>query len=353
MTSSRWKNDMGYGEEALRRRNRYRVVRKLRERSRSKVGSFDDALEEVGSYGRWQRLILWLIVFPACIPCGLHAFSQVFMSQIPPHRCRLSEQIENLINSSADLKLLLPLTQGGDVDRCREFDVTAETLLQALNGVAPLANETWTKTACRNGWAFNMSATPSSIVSQFELVCDKDYFPPLALALFNAGSFFGIALFGFISDWYGRRKAFFLCLLVEVVAGFGTGISPNFTAFCIARFMVGLTIPAIWQIPFIIGLEFVGAKNRGFVTVFTCFWFTLGLLMLGGMAFLSQDWKILSYVTAAPLIPFFLGYWFLPESPRWNLRQGNVDEAIETLRKIGEVNGKALTERVTSRLKVR
>lgn len=51
----------------------------------------------------------------------------------------------------------------------------------------------------------------------------------------------------------GRKISFFLCLGVELAGGFLTALAPNFWLWAACRFVVGLTIPAIYQIPFIIG----------------------------------------------------------------------------------------------------
>ena len=51
----------------------------------------------------------------------------------------------------------------------------------------------------------------------------------------------------------GRKPSFFICLTMEVVGGILTAIAPNFWIWALFRFIVGMTIPAIYQIPFIIG----------------------------------------------------------------------------------------------------
>lgn len=43
----------------------------------------DDLLPAIGEFGRYQKLLLWLICLPACIPCGFCAFNQLFMTDTP------------------------------------------------------------------------------------------------------------------------------------------------------------------------------------------------------------------------------------------------------------------------------
>lgn len=50
----------------------------------------DDLLPQVGEFGLYQKLLLWLICLPACFPCGFGAFNQLFMTDVPDHWCKVS-----------------------------------------------------------------------------------------------------------------------------------------------------------------------------------------------------------------------------------------------------------------------
>lgn len=43
----------------------------------------DELLPLIGEFGRYQKLLVWLICLPACIPCGFCAFNQLFMTDVP------------------------------------------------------------------------------------------------------------------------------------------------------------------------------------------------------------------------------------------------------------------------------
>lgn len=55
---------------------------------------FDDLLPHVGEFGRYQKLLVWLVCLPACIPCGFHAFNQLFMASVPDHWCKSSPDLD-------------------------------------------------------------------------------------------------------------------------------------------------------------------------------------------------------------------------------------------------------------------
>lgn len=86
-------------------------------------------------------------------------------------------------------------------------------------------------------------------------MCDRDIYPTIGLSALNVGGPIGVYLFGIINDRAGRRIAFFSCLATLLVGSFITAASVNFWMWCFSRAIVGLTIPAVYQIPFIIGKQ--------------------------------------------------------------------------------------------------
>ncbi|KAF4524309.1 hypothetical protein B566_EDAN005365 [Ephemera danica] len=182
----------------------------------------DDLLPHVGEFGRYQKLLIWLVCLPACIPCGFCAFNQLFMAEVPPHWCRVPAlEIPGVTQHTHSLLELKP-------------------------------NSSWPLERCMHGWEYDVSDISSSIVMDFELVCEHAIYPTLGLAALNSGGPIGVYGFGVLNDRIGRRKSFFLCLSVLVVGGLCTAVSRQFWTWAASRFIVGLTIPAIYQIPFII-----------------------------------------------------------------------------------------------------
>jgi len=63
----------------------------------------DDLLPQIGEFGRYQKLLIWLVCLPACIPCGFGAFNQLFMQQTPDHWCRIPDLMHLSMASRRDL----------------------------------------------------------------------------------------------------------------------------------------------------------------------------------------------------------------------------------------------------------
>ncbi|KAL3283097.1 hypothetical protein HHI36_006256 [Cryptolaemus montrouzieri] len=154
-----------------------------------------------------------------------------------------------------------------------------------------------------------------------------------------------------LNDRIGRKKSFFTCLTTLILGSILSGFSETFTMWIFSRLIVGLTIPAVYQIPFIISLELVGPNYRAFVTVLTCMFYTIGLCMLAGVAYLIRDWRYLTLATSLPFLLYYFYWLFLPESPRWLLAKGRFEEALKILEDLARTNDKQLPESFIQNLK--
>lgn len=67
-------------------------------------------------------------------------------------------------------------------------------------------------------------------------------------------------------------------------------------------------------------LEYVGPQWRTFVAnMCTAIYFGIGALVMPWIAFLVNDWKLLTIVLSAPLLVAVFTPWFVPESARYEL----------------------------------
>nr|CAH7749257.1 unnamed protein product [Callosobruchus chinensis] len=311
----------------------------------------DDILPTVGEFGTYQKLMLWLVCLPACFPCGFGAFNQLFMADVPKHWCRVPH-LENITTIEEIKNISIPY-EDGTYAECKRYAVDWDEMIKDAEGSFKglIVNTSWPQEDCKDGWVYDKSEIQSSIVIDFDLVCDRDIYPTLGLVALNVGGPIGVYTFGILNDSIGRKKSFFLCLTTLLVGSALTVTAQNFWWWAGSRVIVGLTIPAMYQIPFIISLELVGPNYRSFVTVTTCMFYTFGLMMLAGITYLIRDWVILGIATSAPFVLYYF-YWFvLPESPRWLLAKGRFEAASEILETLARVNKKELPESFKHHLK--
>lgn len=73
-------------------------------------------------------------------------------------------------------------------------------------------------------------------------------------------------------------------------------------------------------------------------------------MLLSLVTYLERDWVRLSYYTSLPFYFYFLYIFIMPESPRWLLMRGRLEEALRILERMARVNGKQFPEVVHSKL---
>lgn len=91
-------------------------------------------------------------------------------------------------------------------------------------------------------------------------------------------------------------------------------------------------------------LELVGPSYRSFVTVLTCTFYTFGIMMLAGVTYMVRDWVRMCLYTSVPFLLYFLYIFVMPESPRWLLAKGRLEQALKILEVMAKCNGKKLPD---------
>ncbi|CAI5438928.1 unnamed protein product [Caenorhabditis angaria] len=301
--------------------------------SSTKPIDFDHVLSEVGDYGRYQIIFFFIICLPASLPSAFSAFNIPFVIGNPPHFCHLPPGKE----------YLRPITNDTRILECKQYD--EKQLDIDGNGIIssyPIENYAshLRLIDCQNGWDYDNSTYLDSLVTEFNLVCDKEHWIEISTTSFYVGSFIGNCLFGYIADKFGRRRSFFVILTVLVFCGTANAFAKDIEAFIVLRFFTGLAFPALFQIPFIICMEFMGNSGRIFSGLMISLFFGAAMALLGVVAMFIRRWRQLTFFCNAPFAFLFVYLFFLPESPRWSVSVGKWEEAKKQLKKIAKMNGK-------------
>ncbi|XP_063704747.1 beta-alanine transporter [Culicoides brevitarsis] len=316
---------------------------------------FDSVLPDVGAFGLYQKLVICFVLLPALIPCAFHAYSQLFIAARPEHWCRIPELAtwENDANFSDFVKeLSIPMEmRDGKMrfSKCEMFARNYSEIRELLTQNVPMSfvrnsveGSNVSTISCKNGWNFDESVFKATVISEWNLVCDKDYYTTLALVLFGVGGLIGNYIFGYLQDSWGRRPSFYTYLMIEVVACALSAVAPNFVIWLALRVVVGLTVPAILASPYVLAIELVGPDKRSFCTLISNISYSIGLVLLSGVVYLVRSWRMLSLAVSVPLLVLLTCFPVLPESPRWLVAIGDYRRAAKIMRKIARVNKKTL-----------
>ncbi|CAK1544877.1 unnamed protein product [Leptosia nina] len=307
------------------------------------IMDFDAILEDVGEFGRYQKLVIYFMLLPAVIPCGFHAYAQLFMAGEVKHWCKVPELEGQDLEFAKNFSIPKELRNGIlEYSQCEMYNMNyTDILTQYPIDVFPQEGSA-DVVPCQNGWVYENTVYQSTVVTEWDLVCDKDFFPTLGLVLLAVGGIIGNYIFGYLQDTFGRKPSFFIYLLIECIFGVATALAQNYYIWVLFRFGVGFTVPAIMATPYVLAIELVGPRCRTLCTILSNIAYSLGLILLAGVVYLVRDWRYLALATTLPFIVFFLYIWPMPESPRWLLARGQFEKAEVILKKMARINGKSL-----------
>lgn len=147
-----------------------------------------------------------------------------------------------------------------------------------------------------------------------------------------AGIFVGAPLFGWVTDKVGRQTMYVIDLVVFLVASIAQFFVEGALALLLLRLLMGIAIGADYAIGGALLSEFLPKRQRG--TLLACLnaiW-TVGFVAAYVVGYFLQElgpeaWRwmlVSSAVPTAIVLALRLG---TPESPRWLLSKGRVDEA--------------------------
>ncbi|XP_062344834.1 solute carrier family 22 member 3 [Cinclus cinclus] len=310
--------------------------------------SFDEVLKEAGEFGRFQKRVFFLLSQTGITFSSLFA-SVVFLGRAPenfwcriPGAAELSERCGWTLEEERNFTVL-PLHLGNESvsGECQRPDVTWDTSASCAGPLARYGNRSSLPLApCHDSWVYEQPH--SSIVSEYDLVCGNAWMLDLSQAILNLGFLTGAFILGYAADRYGRIPIYLLSCLGVGISGIIVAFSPNFTVFLIFRFLQGMFGKGTWMTCYVIVTEIVGSDQR-IVGIVIQIFFTLGIIILPGIAYLIPTWQGIQLAISLPNFLFLLYYWVVPESPRWLLTRKKGEEALKIMRNIAKHNGKFLS----------
>ncbi|KRZ69803.1 Organic cation transporter 1 [Trichinella papuae] len=295
---------------------------------------FDHILQSVGSFGLYQRLILILLAIPSSLISSWVAFAQIFAAASPPHTCFVPRDFVTINMTDEEWKnWTIPLEDDYfhktvKFSKCKQFDTEIIDHKIVINKSSIVD--------CKYGWNYNHDIYDTTIVTDMNLVCYNDFWPAFSLMAFNIGGLFGNFCIGHIADRYGRKIALFLMLAVISIFGIASAFATDIYTYVALRFFVGSTFPALFSLPFVIGIELSGPQHRIMLNTAFCTFFGLSFCFLCFIASLLRHWKHLLIVTSAPSVVI------IPESPRWLVLKKRYSQATDILVRAARFNRRSV-----------
>ncbi|RPE12525.1 MFS transporter [Chitinophaga lutea] len=174
------------------------------------------------------------------------------------------------------------------------------------------------------------------------------------------GCIAGVAFSGYLSDKIGRRKVLFIAAVLFLVSAVGFAFSTSYAVLIFFRVLAGVAVGVASNVSPLYISEVAPGRKRGALVTYYQLAITVGILCaylsnyfilkhaaaytgaesgIWFQLFVTDAWRGMFLVGVIPALAFTSLLLIVPESPRWLVRYGRTDEAMEVLRKVsGEEN---------------
>ncbi|XP_036104871.1 solute carrier family 22 member 7 isoform X1 [Molossus molossus] len=311
---------------------------------------FEELLDQVGGFGPFQLRNVALLALPRIL-LPMNFLLPIFLTAVPAHRCALPGIPANFSHQDTWLEAYLPREPDGMLSSCRRFTypqaLPNTTLVGEGHSPGELQGEQSTE-PCPQGWEYDHSEFSSTTATealpclflQWDLVCEQKGLNKAISTFFFVGVLVGAVAFGYLSDRFGRRRLLLVAYVSALVMGLASAASVNYIMFVITRTLTGTALAGFTIIVMPLELEWLDVGHRTVAGVLSSTFWTGGVMLLALVGYLIRDWRWLLLVVTLPCVPGILSLWWVPESARWLLTQGRVEEAHRYLLCCARLNGR-------------
>ncbi|MCJ8735691.1 hypothetical protein PDJAM_G00250280 [Pangasius djambal] len=257
---------------------------------------YDEVTAFLGEWGPFQ-LSIFLLLSLSIVPNGYSGMAMVFLADTPDFHCRSPHLNGSAANASQ--------AESGARD-------TTSSCEQRVNGSSE---------PCVSGWEYSTERYRNTVVTEWDLVCGDAWKVPFTLSIFFVGVLSGSFISGELSDRFGRKTVLFATMATQLVCSLLQVISVNWEMFAIFFCLTGFGQNSNYMAAFVLGK--VRTAGEKFASGFFC----------------AGSWRILLTALSLPALLYIPLWWFIPESPRWLLSKGRVQEAEDIIRAAARKNG--------------
>ncbi len=156
------------------------------------------------------------------------------------------------------------------------------------------------------------------------------------------GTILGALVAGWPADRWGRRRTLVVVALLYFVSAVGCAWPWDWSALLLFRFVGGVGVGIASVVCPLYIAEIAPASRRGKLVALAQFNVVLGILLaylsnwaIGGALPGGDAWRWMFGVEAVPAALFFGLLFLTPESPRWLVARGRIDDARRVLEAVG------------------
>jgi len=304
---------------------------------------YDRVIEECPELKRWQFAVAALLWLPT-LSGGLNIMSYTFAGYAPPHRCVLPCE-DNTTNTQQTPDWFQAVAED-DLDKeCKFYEFKNDSMIDGgceadmfdKSNIVPCENYVWDR-----------SVFHETLVTEFNLVCSQKWKKGFIGVMYMIGLFIGSYIIGFISDRFGRKIAMMGSLVLLALGGALAGIMPYYSLYVCCYVVAAIAGYGTYVAPFLMTVEIMGNDKKTLLSMMVNFPFVIGeaLMCLIAWSTSSYGYRAMHLVGYIPLLAMLPLWFILPESPRWLLAKGRVEEARNVIKYGTKLTGVKISDEV-------
>jgi len=153
------------------------------------------------------------------------------------------------------------------------------------------------------------------------------------------GAIIGAFGSGVLTDKYGRKSILIIVALFFALSCAVTALASSSLIFILSRLFGGLAVGAASVLSPMYVAEVAPANKRGMLVAIYQLAIVLGILCSYTINYWLHDvdnnWRWMFATGVVPSVLFFVGLFFIPESPRWLYKAGRKEDSLRVLTRIG------------------
>ncbi|XP_057339223.1 organic cation transporter protein-like [Microplitis mediator] len=287
-------------------------------------------LRAIDDLGKGSKLlwIIFIINVLASLLFGINFMSYVFITEIPEYWCSTPELTSTNWTTNQINNISI-------VDTCQRYNYNYTQLVElgyeeAVQHVKDF--ESKPKIVSCSSFTFD-DKEGSTIVSEWQLVCDKKLHRANTFLVYSLGIMIGSAILGVYADKYGRKKSLIISIILQIIVGPLTALVPWFWAYVVLKFFTGVSSGSMYSSGYTILSEVAKSNRIKLLAGILDITFSVGTFFTIGMAYFLPHWRQLQMAISCFVLPIVILIWFMPESPRWLISQNRHDEARKIIEK--------------------